>query len=67
MEFLMSKFTSALKAFVADENGITAIEYGLIAALIGAAVVAAVTQLKAPLIAAFNQIGTSVQGHATGW
>lgn len=31
----MSKITSAIKAFVADEDGVTAIEYGLIAALIG--------------------------------
>jgi pilus assembly protein Flp/PilA len=34
----MSKFTSAVKAFAADENGVTAIEYGLIAALIGVAI-----------------------------
>jgi pilus assembly protein Flp/PilA len=34
----MSKFVSAIKTFVADENGVTAIEYGLIAALIGVAV-----------------------------
>jgi len=31
----MSTITTAIKAFVADENGVTAIEYGLIAALIG--------------------------------
>ena len=31
----MSTITSAIQAFVADENGVTAIEYGLIAALIG--------------------------------
>jgi pilus assembly protein Flp/PilA len=37
MENLMSKITSAIQAFVADENGVTAIEYGLIAALIGVA------------------------------
>jgi len=34
-EFVMSTITSAIKAFFADENGVTAIEYGLIAALIG--------------------------------
>jgi pilus assembly protein Flp/PilA len=33
----MSTITSAIKAFIADENGVTAIEYGLIAALIGVA------------------------------
>jgi pilus assembly protein Flp/PilA len=37
MEIHMSKIISAVKAFVADENGVTAIEYGLIAALIGVA------------------------------
>lgn len=31
----MSNFVSAVKTFVADENGVTAIEYGLIAAVIG--------------------------------
>jgi pilus assembly protein Flp/PilA len=34
----MSNFVSAVKTFVADENGVTAIEYGLIAALIGVAI-----------------------------
>jgi pilus assembly protein Flp/PilA len=37
----MSKFIAAAKAFAADENGVTAIEYGLIAALIGVAVATA--------------------------
>ncbi|MBQ5948180.1 MULTISPECIES: Flp family type IVb pilin [unclassified Massilia] len=31
----MSTMSSAIKAFIADENGVTAIEYGMIAALIG--------------------------------
>lgn len=44
----MSKF---LKNFVADESGATAIEYGLIAALIAVA-----------LIAAMNALGTKVTG-----
>jgi pilus assembly protein Flp/PilA len=34
-EFVMSTITSAIKTFIADEDGVTAIEYGLIAALIG--------------------------------
>jgi pilus assembly protein Flp/PilA len=37
----MSNFTSAFKAFIADENGVTAIEYGLIAALVGVAIATA--------------------------
>jgi pilus assembly protein Flp/PilA len=39
----MSNFISAVKTFAADENGVTAIEYGLIAALIGVAMAAAAT------------------------
>ncbi|MCD2519355.1 Flp family type IVb pilin [Massilia sp. G4R7] len=31
----MSTITTAIKTFIADEDGVTAIEYGLIAALIG--------------------------------
>ncbi len=34
----MSTIASAIKAFIADEDGVTAIEYGLIAALIGVAI-----------------------------
>ena len=39
----MSNFISAVKTFAADENGVTAIEYGLIAALIGVAMAGAAT------------------------
>jgi pilus assembly protein Flp/PilA len=45
----MSKIVSAFKAFVADENGVTAIEYGLIAAPVGVAIVGAVTLLGGQL------------------
>ena len=37
----MSTITSAIKAFVADEDGVTAIEYGLIVTLIVVAMMAA--------------------------
>jgi pilus assembly protein Flp/PilA len=56
MEFLMSKFTSAVKAFAADENGVTAIEYGLIAALIGVAIVSVATQVGTKVTAVFTTI-----------
>jgi pilus assembly protein Flp/PilA len=54
----MSKFMSAVKAFVADENGVTAIEYGLMAALVGLAIVAGAQALGEDLSAAFTTIGT---------
>jgi pilus assembly protein Flp/PilA len=54
MEFFMSKITSAVKAFIADENGVTAIEYGLIASLIGVAMVVAATALGTKISDAFT-------------
>ena len=48
------------KTFLADENGATAIEYGLIAALIAVALVAAFTGLRAEVEGLFNAIGTKV-------
>ena len=50
----MTKF---MTRFVRDESGATAIEYGLIAALMAVAVIAAVTLLKQPMIDAFTKIG----------
>lgn len=52
----MSKFASAVKTFVADENGVTAIEYGLIAALVGVAIVASATALGTQLGGMFTYI-----------
>ena len=45
----MRKIFSAIKTFSADERGVTAIEYGLIAALIGIALVAGATLLGTKL------------------
>ena len=56
----MSNFISAVKAFAADENGVTAIEYGLIAALVGVAVIGGATALGSKLSKLFSDIGTKV-------
>jgi pilus assembly protein Flp/PilA len=61
MEFMMSKIVSAVKAFVADENGVTAIEYGLIAALMGVAIVAAVGTLTNQLGETFTSIADAMK------
>ena len=53
-----------LARFAQHESGATAIEYGLIAALIGLAIVAGATTLGANLGAMFNNIGTKVKGWA---
>ena len=38
----MSTFNSAVRDFMADEQGVTAIEYGMIAALIAGVIIVAV-------------------------
>jgi pilus assembly protein Flp/PilA len=49
----MSNF---MKRFAADESGATAIEYGLIAALISVAIVAALTTLGGKLTSTFTTV-----------
>ena len=49
----MKKFISK---FVSDESGATAIEYGLIAALIAVVIIAAVTTLGGSLSATFDAV-----------
>ena len=56
----MSTITSAIKAFVADEDGVTAIEYGLIAALVGLGIAVAADQLGVNLSALFGRVGTEL-------
>lgn len=46
--------------FVNDESGATAIEYGLIAALIAVAIITAATTLGGNLSALFNTISASL-------
>jgi pilus assembly protein Flp/PilA len=53
----MSKFISAVKVFAADENGVTAIEYGLIAALVGVVVSVGATTLGSDISGLFTKIG----------
>jgi len=46
--------------FAKDESGVTAIEYGLIAALIAVVIITAVTLVGTNLTATFNTIAGSV-------
>jgi pilus assembly protein Flp/PilA len=43
-----------------DRSGATAIEYGLIAALIAVAIIAGVTVVGTQLAATFNSVGTTL-------
>ena len=48
------------KKFVQDESGATAIEYGLIAALIAVVIVAAVTTVGTNLTNIFTAVGSAL-------
>jgi pilus assembly protein Flp/PilA len=52
----MNTITTAVRNFMDDENGVTAIEYGLIAALIAAALVGGVGMVTGGLSKAFSTI-----------
>ncbi len=47
--------------FMADENGATAIEYGLIAGLIAIVVITGVTSIGTSLSTSFNAVATSLR------
>lgn len=51
-----------LKRFLKNEDGATAIEYGLIAALIGVAIILAVTAVGDGLNSTFEQVSTQLGG-----
>lgn len=55
----MSKFVTR---FMKDESGATAIEYGLIAALIAVVLIAVLTTVGTNLQARFQQIATATAG-----
>ncbi|NEI68643.1 Flp family type IVb pilin [Rhizobium lusitanum] len=58
----MSKLISR---FLNDESGATAIEYGLIAALISVAIIAGATTLGNTLSTTFNNISTKMNAAST--
>ncbi len=49
-----------LRRFVKDEDGATAIEYGLIAALIAVVIIGAVTSVGTNLSTTFNTVATAL-------
>jgi pilus assembly protein Flp/PilA len=51
---------SAAQAFIRDEDGVTAIEYGLIAALIALVIIGSVSSLGTNLNSVFSDIAASV-------
>jgi pilus assembly protein Flp/PilA len=56
----MMNVTKMLKKIRADQSGATAIEYGLIAALIAVVLITSLTALGTNIRGKFNQVSTSV-------
>ena len=54
-------FTNKISAFSQDESGATAIEYGLIAALIAVAIIAALQTLSGNLRNTFNNVAGNLR------
>jgi len=53
----MKRFFNSL---ISDEQGVTAIEYGLIAALVAVVIITAVTALGTGLSATFNSVASAL-------
>lgn len=55
----MTKF---VQSFLKNESGATAIEYGLIAALIAVAAIIAMKAIGSSLTSTFNNVSTTISG-----
>lgn len=62
----MKAFLSAVQQFANDEHGITAIEYGLIAALMATVIVVGFGLIKTNLSAVLTYISTNLTTGTTG-
>lgn len=56
---------NALKSFVRDDSGATMIEYGLIAALVSVAAIAALVTLGTDLTGIFTKVSTCLNNATT--
>jgi pilus assembly protein Flp/PilA len=62
----MQKTLDLIRAFAREEDGVTAIEYGLLAALIAVVIIAGATAVGTGLNATFTAIGTKLSTVAGG-
>ena len=56
----MLTFRNNLRAFIKDERGVTAMEYGLIAALVAVVIIGSVTTLGTSLSSTFKAVATAL-------
>ena len=62
----MNKFILAVKRFIGDEEGVTAIEYGLIAALIAVVIIVAAALVGTRLTCIFNRVASCLVASNNG-
>ncbi len=62
----MNQLLMGIKRFVKDEEGVTALEYGMIAALIAVVIAVAVQIVGTQLNIVFTTIGTCLSSGACG-
>jgi pilus assembly protein Flp/PilA len=55
---------NTIQQFLREEDGVAAIEYGLLAGLIAVGIIAAATTLGADISSLFNKIATKLNGIA---
>jgi pilus assembly protein Flp/PilA len=60
LEIVMQTILTQAKRFLRDEDGVTAIEYGLIAALIAIVIIGSVKTLGTNLNSVFSDVAASV-------
>ena len=61
----VASMATTLRRFIADESGATAIEYGLIAALVAVAAIAALQAMGNSLSDMFNAVSGKLSGAAS--
>jgi pilus assembly protein Flp/PilA len=59
---MLRKLTAAVRQIARDEEGITAVEYAVLAALVAAALVAVVPTLQSALNTGFTNIQSTITG-----
>ncbi|KVE10223.1 MULTISPECIES: Flp family type IVb pilin [Burkholderia] len=62
----MSKFIQQAGRFIRDEDGVTAIEYGLIAALIAVGIILALSTIGKDLKTVFSTIAADLDSAVAG-
>ena len=62
----MTRICQMLRTLANDRSGVTALEYGLIAAVMGALIVTAVTTLGNSMGTAYTSIGNLLVAKASG-